>query len=285
MSGTTSISVGFHAGRMTVSNVGDSRVVLGYRVGDQPADSTPAEEEKKEIGDESDVDGDENAKNQVEWTGGKLVAIPLSEDQTPYRRDERERLKSAGARICTIDQMEGKAPMHENWGEMDLGVDIDEEGDAPRVWCQDHKYPGTAFSRSLGDSVGEDIGVCAEPEMLTKEVSRGDEILVIASDGIFEFLTNQRVIDICAESNDPQHACTRLLEESYKQWLHYELRTDDITCIVLFLKNGRENDEALVKGLMEKKHRIKKKATKPKMQHELSMPDIKGAADQTENGT
>ena len=50
MSGTTAISVAFHAGRMTVSNVGDSRVVLGYRKTSVVDDSsTPAEEEKKEI--------------------------------------------------------------------------------------------------------------------------------------------------------------------------------------------------------------------------------------------
>ncbi|EED92173.1 hypothetical protein THAPSDRAFT_34507, partial [Thalassiosira pseudonana CCMP1335] len=202
MSGTTAISVGFHAGRMTISNVGDSRAVLGYR----------------------------------KVKPGDIVAIPLSEDQTPYRKDERDRLKKAGARICSIDQMEGLVPMHENWGEVDLGVDVDIEGDPPRVWCMNHNYPGTAFSRSLGDSVGEDLGVNAEPEIVTKDVTKGDEILVIASDGVFEFLTNQRVIDICAKSNDPLHACTSLLEASYEQWLNYELRTDDITCIVLFMK-------------------------------------------------
>mmetsp|Transcript_19349 Transcript_19349/g.35002 ORF Transcript_19349/g.35002 Transcript_19349/m.35002 type:complete len:146 (-) Transcript_19349:99-536(-) len=133
-----------------------------------------------------------------------------------------------------------------------MRVDIDTEGDPPRVWCMDHDYPGTAFSRSLGDTVGEDIGVNAEPEILTKEITKGDEILVIASDGVFEFLTNQRVIDFRAECNDPLHACTRLLDESYKQWLHYELRTDDITCIVLFLKNGRANDHEVVNSLMNK---------------------------------
>jgi len=269
MSGTTAISVGFHAGRMTISNVGDSRAVLGYRItnndqknGNAADSSTPAEEEKKEIGEEGEEQEDDFIGDISFETGAtsKLVAIPLSEDQTPYRKDERERLKKAGARICSIDQMEGKEPMHEDWGEVDLGVDIDTEGDPPRVWCMDHDYPGTAFSRSLGDTVGEDIGVNAEPEIITKEITARDEILVVASDGIFEFLTNQQVIDICAESNNPMHACSRLLEESYKQWLVYELRTDDITCIVMFLKNGRENgDEEVVRSLTNKRHRIKKR--------------------------
>ena len=173
--------------------------VLGYRQSSVVNDSsTPAEEEKKEIGEEDDddmiIDRDADNSNNASTTIGKLVAIPLSEDQTPYRKDERDRLRKAGACICSIDQMEGIAPMHDDWGEVNLGIDIDEEGDPPRVWCQDHKYPGTAFSRSLGDTIGEGIGVNAEPEIVTKEVTKGDEILVIASDGIFEFLTNQRVV-------------------------------------------------------------------------------------------
>ena len=54
MSGTTAISVGFHAGRVTISNVGDSRAVLGYRVEDRlDAGATPVEEEKVEIGEET----------------------------------------------------------------------------------------------------------------------------------------------------------------------------------------------------------------------------------------
>lgn len=257
LSGTTAISVGFHAGRITVSNVGDSRCVLGYRT---DYDSTPMEEEKKEIGEEGFSSQSKNQK----LSPGELIAIPLSEDQTPYRKDERERLKKAGARVMTIDQIDGLVSMDENRGALDLGEDIDEEGDPPRVWCQDHKYPGTAFSRSLGDTVGEDIGVTAEPEIITKEITKGDEILVIASDGIFEFLTNQRVIDICSKCDNPQQACANLLQASYEQWLRYELRTDDITCIVLFLKNGKPNDdEALIK-LMAINQRVKKASKKPR---------------------
>jgi len=249
--GTTAISVSFHAGRICVSNVGDSRCVLGHRLAKQPQDaesSTPAEEEKREIDQSDSGDGHDN---------GSLVAIPLSEDQTPYRKDERERLKKSGARVCSIDQMEGLEPMHENWGEVDLGVDIDVEGDPPRVWLADRNFPGCAFSRSLGDDIGEGVGVNAEPEFITKDVTRGDEILVIASDGVFEFLTNQRVVDICAASTNPVEACTRLLEEAYAEWLRYELRTDDITCIVIFLKSGRPDDSEVISGLINRRVKVK----------------------------
>ena len=52
-----------------------------------------------------------------------------------------------------------------------------------------------------------------------------------------------------------------------------ELRTDDTTCIVLFLKNGRANDDEVVNSLMNKRHKVKS-AAKVKMQREYSMPIV-----------
>ena len=81
-----------------------------------------------------------------------------------------------------------------------------------------NQSPSTAFSRSLGDSVAEALGIIAVPEILTREVAPEDRILVLAWDGVFEFLTNQSVIDICAKFNDPLEACRAVVAESYVLW-------------------------------------------------------------------
>jgi hypothetical protein len=52
----------------------------------------------------------------------------------------------------------------------------------------------TATSMCL--PVAERIGVNAEPECLVKEITPETECIVLASDGVFEFLSSQRVIDI-----------------------------------------------------------------------------------------
>lgn len=201
LSGTTAISVYFHGpgSRITVANVGDSRAVMGQLRKDA------------------------------------YRALPLSRDQTPYRADERMRVIKAGARVLSLDQIEGLEPITDWDTEIVLGEEIDEWGDPPRVWSPDGEYPGTAFSRSLGDLVAEQLGVYAEPEMITKELSPEDKILVIASDGVFEFLTNQSVIDICAKFQSPLEACRAIVAEAYELWLQYELRTDDITIICIFI--------------------------------------------------
>jgi serine/threonine protein phosphatase PrpC len=236
MSGTTAISVNFHGNIVAISNVGDSRAVLGHRITDDGGTGSGKQggEEKAEIGD-ANVEMAKDDKFKSFPNDGKLLAIPLSRDQTPYRKDERERVKKLGAAIMSIDQMEGHEEMHENWGDMVMGQDVDIHGDPPRVWMEGKDYPGAAFTRSIGDNLAEDVGVTAEPEMLARELTANDHILVIASDGIFEFLTNQEVIDVCVDCETPLQASEKLVKMAYDQWLVYENRTDDITVIVCFL--------------------------------------------------
>ena len=43
-----------------------------------------------------------------------LKAYALSQDQAPYRLDERVRICKTGARILFLDQIEGLEPIHDN---------------------------------------------------------------------------------------------------------------------------------------------------------------------------
>jgi hypothetical protein len=254
LSGTTAVSVCFHGGRMTICNVGDSRVVLGHRV---PSKSNNAEESKEE--EKFEIDSEPQANGVLKSREGELLAIPLTRDQTPYRKDERERVLKSGAEIKSIDQMEGRTEIHDSWGDMVLGKTVDIKGDPPRVWVKGKEYPGTAFTRSIGDRLAEDIGVCAKPEIITTYPTVNDEFLVIASDGIFEFLTNDDVMNMCAASLSPQEACEVLTKAAYDKWLEHELRTDDITVIVCFLSSSfdpasREDESGTTEALVEHAH-------------------------------
>jgi serine/threonine protein phosphatase PrpC/CRP-like cAMP-binding protein len=222
LSGTTAISLYFHGkhNRITISNVGDSRAVLGQA---ETTESRP-----------------------------NLKALPLSRDQTPYRKDEKARIRKTGARVLSLDQLEGLEPIdpseQEGGDDFVLGDQIDEGGDPPRVWHKTDDYPGTAFTRSIGDALAEDLGVYAEPEMLSRQLGPEDKILVIASDGVYEFLTNQSVIDICAKFSDPREACMAVVAEAYELWLQYELRTDDITIICIFIDNVNPPPRTAIKS-------------------------------------
>ncbi len=61
--------------------------------------------------------------------------IKKKKDQTPYRKDERERCRAKGARILSMEQIEGiKSVKEDQWDNLVLGEDIDEGGDPPRIW-------------------------------------------------------------------------------------------------------------------------------------------------------
>lgn len=199
LSGTTCICVLVIGALMYIANVGDSRAIIARRQGEE------------------------------------YVAMPLSSDHTPYRKDERERVKAAGARVLTMGQIEGSVPVHENWGDLKLGDQLDEDGDPPRVWSQVGDFPGTAFTRSFGDSEAEKLGVFAEPEIDVVPITSEDAFICVASDGVYEFLTNKAVVDMVKKYSDPLAASRLVVQESYQAWLDLEGRTDDITMITALL--------------------------------------------------
>ncbi|XP_044471671.1 protein phosphatase 2C and cyclic nucleotide-binding/kinase domain-containing protein-like isoform X2 [Mangifera indica] len=197
MSGTTAITVLVRGRTIYVANSGDSRAVL------------------------------------AEKRGNEIMAVDLSIDQTPFRTDELERVKMCGARVLTLDQIEGlKDPDVQCWG-----TEESDDGDPPRLWVPNGMYPGTAFTRSIGDSVAETIGVVANPEIVVLELTKDHPFFVLASDGVFEFISSQTVVDMVANYKDPRDACAAIVAESYRLWLQYETRTDDITVIVVHI-NG-----------------------------------------------
>lgn len=199
MSGTTAVSILITPGRkITVNNVGDSRAML------------------------------------ISDVNGTLKGKPLSNDQTPYRRDERERCKAAGARIRTMGQLDSSGPIDESeWDKINLLDEIDLEGDPPRVWLPKERLPGCAFTRSIGDSVAERVGCFAEPEMDRIQLVDNDKYLILATDGVFEFIKVSEITDIVSKLQDPLAACKAIAEDAYNRWMNYEGRSDDITIIIL----------------------------------------------------
>lgn len=105
------------------------------------------------------------------------------------------------------------------------------------------QLPGLAMSRSIGDFVAGEVGVIAEPEVLHFDLTHEHKFLVLASDGIWEFLSNQAVVNIVAqfwESGNIEGACEKAVKEAVMQWRKVKCRQqddaiDDITIVIAFL--------------------------------------------------
>lgn len=106
--------------------------------------------------------------------------------------------------------------------------------------------PGLRLSRSLGDLSAERDGLLTPtPEMCRHSVDSDDEILILASDGVFEFIDDAKAVTIVANvkagGGSASDACASLVKQAALYWrLHEEGYRDDITCIVVYLQPALE---------------------------------------------
>lgn len=135
-------------------------------------------------------------------------------------KDEKERILSCNGRIDTFREPNG-----------------DPIGPA-RVWLKHENVPGLAMSRSIGDLVAASVGVSAEPEFFETELIEEDKFLVIASDGVWEFISNEEVVNMIVPywlQGNPEEACNKIVKESVAHWKKEDEVIDDITVVIIFL--------------------------------------------------
>ena len=183
-SGSTLITVVVVANKIYCCNIGDSRAVLGRKIG-------------------------------TNW-----VAIPLSKDHKPNNPSEKSRIESSGGQVRPFKDPSGRI----------VGP--------PRIWVRKTNYPGLALSRSLGDSACKKIGVTADPEIKDFKLMPEDKFIVIASDGLWEFMSNHEVVQIVSkawESQNINFGVNSLMKKACLEWKRVSKARDDITIIIVFL--------------------------------------------------
>ena len=151
---------------------------------------------------------------------GKFQAIELSRDHKPTEKDEAKRII-------------------ENDGRIQPFIEDGEFVGPQRVWIKDEEVPGLAMTRSFGDRVAATVGVISEPEIKEFLFDENDKFMIIASDGIWEFISSQECVDMIQsyyENNDLKGCCEYLYQESSKRWLKEEEVIDDTTLILVFFE-------------------------------------------------
>ena len=156
----------------------------------------------------------------------KFISEDLSRDHKPTIPEEAERILKIGGRIH---------PMRDEDGEF-IGP--------LRVYMKDKEMPGLAMTRSFGDYFGSTAGTISEPEVTEHIFKEEDRFIVLASDGLFEFIESEKVVEIVGEyykKNDIVGCCEYLYKESCRRWLNEEEDTiDDITIILVFFEDKYE---------------------------------------------
>jgi len=146
--------------------------------------------------------------------GGDAVA--LSEDHRPTRTDEKKRIERGGGLVL---QVKGQWRMCVSANPHSLNK------------AQRREFQGLDVSRSLGDTYFKtpvQLSV-AEPECVIMPVNEKDLFIVLATDGVWEKLSNQEVIDLaCGHLDDPEEAAKKIVRTA-----HQKGSEDNLTAMVI----------------------------------------------------
>lgn len=146
--------------------------------------------------------------------GGQAVAV--SEDHKPTRIDEKKRIERAGGLVL---QVRGA------W-RVAASMNPNSMSKAAR-----REYQGLAMTRSLGDLFFKQPTTLsiAEPEIQIIPLTDKDLFLVLATDGVYDVLGNQEVVDLAIKHWDsPEDAAKSVVRTAYQRG-----SDDNLTVLVI----------------------------------------------------
>ena len=138
-------------------------------------------------------------------------SIPLSYEHKPSIPSERERIEKNGGIIMTN-----------------------------RVFIKGTNFPGLLNTRSIGDTIYNEIGVISEPEVIECDLVRENaKCIVLGNDSLWSVLDNEevgRVIRRYLHINDVEGANKAIVEKARSKSVK---KLEEINVVVVFLTGGR----------------------------------------------
>ncbi|KAI4350172.1 hypothetical protein L6164_010681 [Bauhinia variegata] len=165
--------------------------------------------------------GDSRAVLGTRDKDDSLVAVQLTVDLKPSLPAEAERIRKCKGRVFALQ----------------------DEPEVARVWLPNYASPGLAMARAFGDFCLKDFGLISVPEISYRRLSEKDEFIVLATDGIWDVLSNKEVVDIIGAAPGRSSAARALVESAVRAW-RYKYPTskmDDCAVVCLFLESDSES--------------------------------------------
>ncbi|GMI65895.1 hypothetical protein like AT3G02750 [Hibiscus trionum] len=165
--------------------------------------------------------GDSRAVLGTRDKDDSLIAVQLTVDLKPNLPAEEERIRKYKGRVFALK----------------------DEPEVARVWLPNSDSPGLAMARAFGDFCLKDFGLISVPEISFRHLSEKDEFIILASDGIWDVLSNKEVVDIVASCRTRSSAARVLVETAVRAW-RYKYPTskvDDCAVVCLFFDSISNN--------------------------------------------
>ncbi|KAL6619403.1 hypothetical protein ACP70R_034542 [Stipagrostis hirtigluma subsp. patula] len=158
--------------------------------------------------------GDSRAVLGTAADDGTVAAVQLTVDFKPNLPQEKERIRRCNGRVHCL---------------------ADEPG-VHRVWLPNRESPGLAMSRAFGDYCVKDYGVISAPEVTQRRITGRDQFVILATDGVWDVISNEEAVQIVAATPDREKAAKRLVECAVRAWRRKRrgIAVDDCSAICLF---------------------------------------------------
>lgn len=144
-----------------------------------------------------------------------LVALQLTVDLKPSIPSEAARIRQRRGRVFSLP----------------------DEPDVARVWLPTFNSPGLAMARSFGDFCLKNYGIISMPDVSYHRITDMDEFVVLATDGVWDVLSNAEVVSIISNAPSQASAARFLVETAHRAWRtrYPTSKTDDCAVVCLFL--------------------------------------------------
>lgn len=144
-----------------------------------------------------------------------LIALQLTVDLTPNLPKEAERIRRCKGRVLALR----KEPF------------------VKRVWLPHENSPGLAMARAFGDYILKNFGVISVPEVTHRRISKNDKFVVLATDGIWDVLSNEQVVRLVDAAPVRSLAAQVVVDTAVRAWKvkYPEAKVDDCAVVCLFL--------------------------------------------------
>ncbi|KAH9297147.1 hypothetical protein KI387_028829, partial [Taxus chinensis] len=80
-------------------------------------------------------------------------------------------------------------------------ITLQDEPHVHRVWLPNENSPGLAMTRAFGDFCLKEFGVIAIPEVAHRRLTNRDQFIVLATDGVWDVLSNREVVNIVSSAS------------------------------------------------------------------------------------
>lgn len=161
--------------------------------------------------------GDSRAVLATRDKDNSLIAVQLTVDLKPDLPGEAARIQRCKGRVFALQ----------------------DEPEVARVWLPNNDSPGLAMARAFGDFCLKDFGLISVPDVYYHHLTESDAFIILATDGIWDVLSNKEAVDIVASAPTHSTAARALVDCAIRAWrLKFPTsKNDDCAVVCLFLEH------------------------------------------------